>query len=621
MHSFSDFPKITQLLLLLLSHSLKIFLSLCPPPSYRALSNSSRMLEKVESFNMNRVIDEFDEMTRNAAQVQRQTLKEILEKNKAAIYLQNCGLNGNATTDTEAAFKANVPLVTDADLEPYIKRMVDGDTSPILTGHPVPAISLSSGTSQGRPKFVPFTDELMENTLQLFRTAFAFRNREFPIDNNGKALQFIFSSKQYISKGGVPVGTATSNVYRNPNYKAGMKSIQSLSCSPDEVIFSPDVHQALYCHLLSGILFRDQVQYVFASFAHGLVHAFRTFEQLWEEIVTDIKDGVLSSRITVPSVRAAMSKLLKPDPELAETIREKCVSLSNWYGLIPALFPNAKYVYGIMTGSMEPYVKKLRHYAGDLPLVSHDYGSSEGWIAANVTPRLSPEEATFAVIPNLGYFEFLSVSETEEGGGDQEPVGLTDVKIGQEYEVVITNYAGLYRYRLGDVVKITGFYNETPQLKFICRRNLILSINIDKNTERDLQLSVESAAKRLSEEKIEVIDFSSHVDVSTDPGHYVIFWEISGETSEDVLQDCCDYLDRGFIDAGYMSSRKCKTIGALELRVLERGTFRKVQEHFLGLGSSAGQFKMPRCVKPSNVKVLQILCENVEKSFFSTAFD
>ncbi|CAN8314289.1 unnamed protein product [Cochlearia groenlandica] len=584
------------------------------------------MLEKVVTFNMNRVIDEFDEMTRNAEQVQRQTLVEILHKNQSAIYLQNLGLNnGNTTTtttttkDKEEAFKAMVPLVTDVDLEPYIQRMVDGDTSPILTGHPVPAISLSSGTSQGRPKFVPFTDELMENTLQLFRTAFAFRNREFPIDDNGRALQFIFSSKQYISKGGVPIGTATTNVYRNPNFKAGMRSIQSLCCSPDEVIFSPDVNQALYCHLLSGILFRDQVQYVFASFAHGLVHAFRTFEQVWEEIVTDIEDGVLSSRITVPSVRAAMSKLLTPNPELADTIRTKCMSLSNWYGLIPALFPNAKYVYGIMTGSMEPYVTKLRHYAGDLPLVSHDYGSSEGWIAANVTPRLSPEEATFAVIPNLGYFEFLPVSET--GETEQKLVGLTEVKIGQEYEVIITNYAGLYRYRLGDVVKINGFYNRTPLLKFICRRNLILSINIDKNTERDLQLSVESAAKRLSEEKIEVIDFSSQVDLSTDPGHYVIFWEISGDTKEDVLQDCCNYLDRGFIDAGYMSSRKCKTIGALELRVVEKGTFKKVQEHFLGLGSSAGQFKMPRCVKPSNVKVLQILCENVVNVFFSTAFD
>ncbi|KAF3559642.1 hypothetical protein F2Q69_00010343 [Brassica cretica] len=579
------------------------------------------MLEKkAETFNMNRVIDEFDEMTRNADQVQKQTLKEILHKNKSAIYLRNFGINGDNTTDPEGDFKALVPLVTDSELEPYIKRMVDGDTSPILTGHPVPAISLSSGTSQGRPKFVPFTDELMENTLQLFRTAFAFRNREFPIDDNGRALQFIFSSKQYISTGGVPIGTATTNVYRNPNFKAGMRSIMSLCCSPDEVIFSPDVHQALYCHLLSGILFRDQVQYVFAPFAHGLVHAFRTFEHVWEEIVTDIKHGVLSSRITVPSVRTAMSKLLTaPNPELAETIRDKCLSLSNWYGLIPALFPNAKYVYGIMTGSMEPYVKKLRHYAGDLPLVSHDYGSSEGWIAANVTPRLSPEEATFAVIPNLGYFEFLPVSET--GEGEQEPVGLTEVKVGREYEVVLTNYAGLYRYRLGDVVKIMSFYNKTPQLKFVCRRNLILSINIDKNTERDLQLSVESAAKRLSEEKIEVIDFSSHVDLSTEPGHYVIFWEISGETNEDVLQDCCNCLDKGFIDAGYMSSRKCKTIGALELRVLEKGTFKKIQEHFLGLGSSAGQFKMPRCVKPSNAKVLQILCENVVSRFFSTAFE
>ena len=132
-----------------------------------------------------------------------------------------------------------------------------------------------------------------------------------------------------------------------------------------------------------------------------------------------------------------------------------------------------------------------------------------------------------------------------------------------------------------------------------------MSINIDKNTERDLQLSVESAAKRLSEEKIEVIVFSSHVDLSTEPGHYVIFWEISGETNEDVLQDFCNCLEIGFIDAGYMSSRKCKTIGALELRVLEKGTFEKVQEHFLGLGSSAGQFKMPRCVKP---RVMPRLC-------------
>lgn len=180
--------------------------------------------------------------------------------------------------------------------------------------------------------------------------------------------------------------------------------------------------------------------------------------------------------------------------------------------------------------------------------------------------------------------------------------------------------AGLYRYRLGDVVKIMGFHNSTPELKFVYRRNLMLTINIDKNTEKDLQLSVEEAAKVLAEEKLEVVDFTSHVDVSSDPGHYVIFWEISGEVNEDVLQECCNCLDRSFLDAGYITSRKVNAIGPLELRVLQKGTFQKILDHYLGLGAAVSQFKTPRCVSPTNKMVLQILSNNVTKNYFSTAF-
>jgi jasmonic acid-amino synthetase len=227
-----------------------------------------------------------------------------------------------------------------------------------------------------------------------------------------------------------------------------MKAIQFQPCSPDEVIFGPDFHQSLYCHLLCGLIFRDEVEFVFSTFAHSIIHAFRTFEHVWEELCTDIRDGVLSSRVTVPSVRAAMSKLLKPNPELAELIYEKCSGLSNWYRLVPELFPNAKYIYGIMTGSMEPYLKKLRHYAGELPLLGADYGSSEGWLGANVNPKLPPELATFSVLPNIGFFEFIPLRENIE---DQEPnflsveprpVGLTEVKIGEEYEIILTTFAG-----------------------------------------------------------------------------------------------------------------------------------------------------------------------------------
>ncbi|KAK9202236.1 hypothetical protein WN944_017446 [Citrus x changshan-huyou] len=591
----------------------------------RLTLGSLKMLEKMETVDVDELIEEFETITKDAERIQRETLRKILEENASAEYLQNLGLNGR--NDPES-FKSCVPLVTHEDLEPYIQRIIDGDISPILTGKPITTISRRhviyiSGTTQGKPKFLPFNDELMETTLQIFRTSYAFRNREFPI-GKGKALQFIYGSKQSKTKGGLNAGTATTNVYRSSTFKAEMKAMQSQCCSPDEVIFGPDFHQSLYCHLLCGLIFREEIQLVFSTFAHSLVHAFRTFELVWEELCDDIREGVLSSRITVPSIRAAMSKILKPNPELADLIHKKCSGLSNWYGLIPELFPNAKYLSGIMTGSMEHYLKKLRHYAGDLPLMSADYGSSEGWIGANVNPILPPELATFAVLPNIGYFEFIPQRvgnlESQVLFIEPKPVGLTEVKVGEEYEIIVTNVAGLYRYRLGDVVKVMGFHNSTPELKFICRRNLLLTINIDKNTEKDLQLSVDEAAKLLAEEKQEVVDFTSHVDLSTDPGHYVMFWEVSGEVNDEVLKECCNCLDRSFVDAGYVSARKVSAIGPLELRVVLKGTFQQILDHYLGLGAALSQFKTPRCVGPTNKTVLQILCNNIGKSYFSTAY-
>ncbi|KAL5727097.1 Jasmonoyl--L-amino acid synthetase jar6 [Ranunculus cassubicifolius] len=574
------------------------------------------MLEKMDDVR-NPVIEEFEALTKDAGRVQRETLQRILEENGDAEYLREFGLDGR--TDPES-FKTCIPIACHNDLDPYIQRIADGDSSPILTGKPISAISLSSGTTQGKPKFVPFNDELVKSTMQIYRTSYAFRNREFPI-GNGKALQFIYSSKQFKTNGGLPAGTATTNVYRSSEFKNTMKELQSQCCSPDEVIFGPDFHQSLYCHLLCGLIYRDEVQFVFSTFAHSIVHAFQTFEQVWEELCSDIRDGVLSDRITVPSIRAVMSTLLKPNPELADSIYEKCIELTNWYGMIPALFPNAKYVYGIMTGSMQPYLKKLRHYTGTLPLVCADYGSSEGWIAANVNPSLPPESATFAVLPDIAYFEFIPLRGFHENQGlEAKPIGLTEVKLGEEYEIIFTNFAGLYRYRLGDVVKVMGFHNATPELQFVCRRNLLLTINLDKNTEKDLQLSVEAATKLLVDEKLELVDFTSHVDMSTDPGHYVIFWELSGDASEDVLTECCNCLDRTFIDPGYTGQRKVNAIGPLELRVLKRGTFQKILNHYLNLGGAFNQFKTPRFVGSGNAAVFQILSSGVVQSYFSTAF-
>ncbi|KAL9682266.1 hypothetical protein QQ045_014061 [Rhodiola kirilowii] len=116
------------------------------------------------------------------------------------------------------------------------------------------------------------------------------------------------------------------------------------------------------------------------------------------------------------------------------------------------------------------------------------------------------------------------------------------------------------------------------------------------------------------------MDFSSYSDMSTEPGHYVIFWELNAEASESIMKECCNCLDRSFVDAGYVSSRRVKTIGPLELRVLKKGTFHKVLEHVLKMGVTADQFKMPRCIGPAHHTFLDIFSNNVLKSYFSTAY-
>ena len=120
------------------------------------------------------VIAEFESLTRDAAAVQRDTLRRILGDNATAEYLRCRGLAGR--TDA-ASFRACVPLATHADIEPYITRIADGDTSALLTANPITSISLSSGTTQGKRKYLPFNQELVKSTMQIYRTSYAFRNR------------------------------------------------------------------------------------------------------------------------------------------------------------------------------------------------------------------------------------------------------------------------------------------------------------------------------------------------------------------------------------------------------------------------------------------------------------
>jgi auxin responsive GH3 gene family len=88
----------------------------------------------VDEKSLNNALEFIEEMTINTDSVQERVLYEILAQNAETEYLKRFGLNG--ATDRET-FKSKVAVITYEDLSPDIQRIANGDTSPILSSHPI----------------------------------------------------------------------------------------------------------------------------------------------------------------------------------------------------------------------------------------------------------------------------------------------------------------------------------------------------------------------------------------------------------------------------------------------------------------------------------------------------
>ncbi|XVF04241.1 hypothetical protein REPUB_Repub05bG0065500 [Reevesia pubescens] len=75
----------------------------------------------------------------------------------------------------------------------------------------------------------------------------------------------------------------------------------------------------------------------------------------------------------------------------------------------------------------------------------------------------------------VSHHESIQMKSTNEDIG---PVDLVNAKL------------GLYQYKVGDIIMVTGFHNNTPQVQFVERQNVILSIDVDKTSEADLLKAV-----------------------------------------------------------------------------------------------------------------------------------
>lgn len=107
-------------------------------------------------------------------------------------------------------------------------------------------------------------------------------------------------------------------------------------------------------------------------------------------------------------------------------------------------------------GSARPYAQALRQRFPK----AHVQG--KGLLATEGVVSIPLEGIEYPVLAaDSGYFEFL-----DDAGRAHE---AADIVVGAEYEVLMTTEGGLYRYAIGDRVRVRGFAGEAPTLEFMGR--------------------------------------------------------------------------------------------------------------------------------------------------------
>ena len=564
-----------------------------------------------------------DEMTCNVDSVQERVLAEILARNVDTEYLKNCGLDGAADRD---AFRAKVPVVSYDALQPYIQRIVNGDRSPILSTHPVSEFLTSSGTSAGERKLMPTIKDELDRRQLLYSLLMPVMNLYLSGLDKGKGLYFLFVKSETKTPSGLTARPVLTSYYKSEQFKNRPYDPYHNYTSPTAAILCADAFQSMYAQMVCGLCQRHEVLRVGAVFASGLLRAIRFLQLNWKELAADIEAGALSPRVTDASVREAVAGILRPDPELAQFIRDECCN-DDWAGIVRRIWPNTKYLDVIVTGAMAQYIGTLKYYSGDLPMACTMYASSECYFGLNLRPLCDPSEVSYTIMPNMGYFEFLPVDEATGAASCVDAGNLVDlarVEAGREYELVITTYAGLNRYRVGDVLRVTGFHNAAPQFQFVRRKNVLLSIESDKTDEAELQRAVERASALLRPHGASVAEYTSQACTKSIPGHYVIYWELlttgaGAATAVDkgTLDACCLEMEEA-LNTVYRQSRVADgSIGPLEIRVVRAGTFEELMDYAISRGASINQYKAPRCV--TFPPIIELLDSRVVSSHFSPA--
>ncbi|MDR1793086.1 MAG: GH3 auxin-responsive promoter family protein [Bacteroidales bacterium] len=429
-----------------------------------------------------------------------------------------------------AVFSNRLPINSYEQIEPYISRMMRGEKDVLWRGK-ISWFSKSSGTSNARSKYIPVSREsLWENNYKCGRDTFVLYLNNCPNSTifGGKYLSLTGALRQVDNKPSVVCGDISAILTQMLPFWAN-----TMRTPPKSIA------------LLDN--WEEKVE-VFAQYTKNQDVRIIGGVPSWLLIIF--------KRIMEITGKSDMSSVWQD----VQLFMYGGVTFSPYKEQYQALFPNSNLYY------------------------QQIYNSSEGYFAAQ---DRSDSEDMLLLTDNGIFYEFIPFENISDISGKAIP--LEAVKTGQKYALVISTNAGLWRYRVGDVIEFTSI---EPYRISICGRtsyfiNAFGEELMMDNADKALQVACNQTNAVISEYTAAPIYLQS----STQAAHE---WLIEFETQPSDLQLFTKILDAELkkLNSDYDAKRANDILLQSPLVCsVKKGTFLHWLADKQKLG---GQYKVPR---------------------------
>lgn len=538
-----------------------------------------RIIELLFKTTGAKTVRRFNKLCKQPMDTQRKLLLGMIKRNSDTEIGRKYDF---AAISTVEDFRKKVPILSYKDHEPYIQNALNGKPRQ-LTAQSPSFYATTSGTT-GTPKYIPVTQESRSVKSQLLRVWLSKLFLDHPKIFSGRILSVVSPEIESISPAGIPCGAESGHGYRSaPN---PMKAVYS---SPYSVFEIKDYDSKYYT--LLRIAASQSITFIFSCNPSTVLLLAHRMGEFAEDIINDIRHGTLSEKYIVPNmIRNECKPYLKANPSRAaelETIWKRTGSLAP-----KDIWPKLCVIACWKGGSVCTYLKKFSQYfpkniaVRDLGYLSSENRGSIPLTDAGISGPL-------AVATN--FFEFLP--ETHSGDPCPEDLLTMDQLVeGGCYYIYITTLAGLYRYDMNDIIQVTGYYENTPMIRFLQKGKGVISFTGEKLYESQVIGAVEHALTSISG-KYEFIAAIGEQESEKPRYTFLIEFDQQPDIGKAIswLKEMESKLQK--LNIEYHGKRLSDRLLPASLKVIKTGEFSRYRKRMVEGGKLDGQFKILKLTK------------------------